>query len=64
MIFSKGQPIKTVPNISNLEGLGRIFKAEFVPLPFLKERTTGAFLSRFFFEFSKFENFGISGTVP
>ena len=57
MIFRNGQPIKTVPNISNLEGLGRIFKAEFVPLPNMKERTTDAFLSRFFFEFSKLEKF-------
>ena len=51
MIFRNGQPIKTVPNISNLEGLGRIFKAEFVPLPFLKERRRMHFCQDFFLNF-------------
>jgi hypothetical protein len=61
MIFWNGKPMKTVPNFSNLERLGRNFKAKVAPLPFLKERTTAAFCSDFFFEFSKC---GISGTVP
>jgi hypothetical protein len=51
--FCNLKPMTTVPNFLNLEGLGNIVEAKVTPLPFLKDRTTSAFCSDFFFEFSK-----------